>query len=1054
MRSLIRWFVENHVAAMLLMVALVIGGLISFGNVNRVLFPTVQPGLYEISMPYRGAGPREIEERILVRIEEAIHDVEGVKKIWSRAREGYGWVTVETRLGTDEQEFLNNLKTRIDAINTFPPEAEIPRVREITFRNRVISVAVAGEVDDHVLANTGREIRDEIARLPGISIVNAVGVRNREISIEVSEESLRKYGLTFDDVARAVRSSSLDLPAGKVRAAGGDIELKTRGQAYSPVDFEELVVLKRPDGTRVHVRDVANVKEDFEEGTSILRFNGQRSVLINVREHEGIDIIDVSRAVNKYVDEAQDSMPEGVELAVWVDNSRMFDERISMLVKNAGMGLILVFLVLFLFLRPKVALWVSVGIGISFIAPFVILPFTDTTINMITTFAFLLILGIVVDDAIIVGESIHHAHELGDKGKEASILGAQRVVKPVMFAAGTTMIVFGVMYFLPGEASKTMGSIATIVILVLLFSLIECFLILPRHLCKMKPLEEVQKAKKSRLMAVQDRFASGLQGFCEGPFRRLLNLAVQWRYATIALFVMVFVLAQSIVSGGWIKQGFNPSFSVDFIVADIQMPEGTSEERMAYAARRVEEGAFALKNEMDAYLSEGEKSVIKNIQIFGFGSNVTAVVETEMADRAPVDMQGMTDIWRERIGLLPDVLEFNISFTNNNGDADLYVKMASEDPETIEAALETVKAQVASYNGVAEVGDLKRGGQTELALKVKPEADSLGLSLSDIARQVRQAFYGEEVQRIPRGREDIRVYVRYSEDERRSVQSLEDMRIRDAQGNEVPFGVVADADYTQGYAYIRREDRLRTNLVWANLKEEGMTASEIMDDLKENHYPKWEKEYPGLQFGVAGFQEEQAEFVATLGRLLFFALIIVYSLMAVAFRSYSQPLVILSIVPFAYMGMIFGHLIMGLEINMATFFGVLAAGGVVINDNLVLVDYINRLRDQGQSVWDAIIDGAVSRFRPIILTSVTTFVGLFPIMLERGMHAAFLHQMVAGLSFGVMFAVFVTLLLVPSLIAMGQDLRKLPGIVVYRYRRLMHKLVSRGDRNVGWDSAD
>jgi len=1037
MNKLIKWFAENHVASTLLMISIVLAGLISLPSINRVLFPTFVPGMISIDVPYRGAGPEEVEERILIRIEEAVQDIQGIERIVSRGFDGAGSVEIQTLAGSDFQKILNEVKNRVDSINTFPPEAENPIISEIIFRNTVIALAIYGDVDERTLVDLGEQIRDELmGQLSGV-VFDVGGIRNDEVAIEVSEFDLLKYGLTFDEVAQAIRKRSINLPAGAVKSSGGDIEVKTRGQGYTAADFEEMVIRRSDDGTRVTVKDVATVTDGFEETQFLTRFEGVPAILLIANSDFGSDDIDLARSIKDYAEKNQLNMPEGVTLTPWLNISKSFEARMDMLLTNSLFGLALVFVVLFLFLRPLVAFWVTIGIFVSFIAPFSLLGYFGVSINMISTFAFLLILGIVVDDAIIVGESIHYAREGGKRGLGASIFGAQRVVKPVMFAAATTVIAFSIMFFFPGNDSQVIRAIPIVVILVLGFSLIECMFILPHHLSTMKPEQEPKGDVGKAIIHFQRRFANALTDFAQDKYRPLVERALRHRYTSSAAIFMAFFISIALLFGGWVRTEFAPQFNLDFVSVRLQMNDGSSFEQLEKVLTQIESGTKELKKEFsDERPDLDGESLIGHYQGAVAGSRVRFWMELDHTDDMKMSMEDFVGRWREAVGDIPDVLDFNIDYSANDGGKFVQIMLVSEDPDVLDRGVQLLRERLAEYAGTYNISDLMRGGRPEFEISLKPEAETLSLSLADIARQVRQGFYGEEVQRIPRGRDDVRVMLRYPLEERRSVETLKDMRIRTPDGRQVPFSAVANIEFGKGYTYVRRQDRHRVNFVFANLSDDGSTADEIIEDLKENYYPVWQKEMPELKFELSGHLQEQQEFMAAFARLGIFALLMIYTLMAVAFRSYTQPIIIMSAIPFGVMGAIFGHLIMGLDFAFMSYFGIIAACGVVVNDNLVLVDYINRLREEGMDVWDAIKEGAQSRFRPIVLTSVTTFVGLFPIMLERGMQAAFLGQMVVSLAFGVAFATVVTLILVPCLVGIEED-------VHIRFRRIWARIRGR-----------
>jgi multidrug efflux pump subunit AcrB len=593
------------------------------------------------------------------------------------------------------------------------------------------------------------------------------------------------------------------------------------------------------------------------------------------------------------------------------------------------------------------------------------------------------------------------------------------------------------MFFFPGNDTQVIKAITIVVILVLAFSLIECLLILPHHLSTMKPEQEPKGRIGKAVIHFQRRFANALLWIARNKYRPLVERALKFRYTTSLAIFMAFFISLSLLFGGWVRMNFAPEFNLDFVQVRIQLHDGSSFEQLEGVLTQIEQGTDKLKKDFsDERPDLGGESLIGHYQGAVDGSRVRFWMELDNTDDMRMSMEDFVARWREAIGDIPDVLDFDIDYQANDGGNFIQIMLVSEDSDVLDRGVQLLRAQLAEYVGTYNISDLMRGGRPEFEISLKPEAETLSLSLADVARQVRQGFYGEEVQRIPRGRDDVRVMLRYPLEERRSVETLTDMRIRTPDGRQVPFSAVANVEFGKGYTYVRRQDRHRVNFVFANLSDDGATADEIVKDLKANHYPKWQKDMPDLKFELSGHLKEQQEFYDAFFRLGIFALLLIYTLMAVAFRSYTQPFIIMSAIPFGVMGAIFGHLIMGLDFALMSSFGIIAACGVVVNDNLVLVDYINRLRDEGMDIWDAIREGAQSRFRPIVLTSVTTFVGLFPIMLERGMQAAFLGQMVVALAFGVAFATVVTLVLVPCLVGIEEDIH-------VRFRRLWARIRGR-----------
>ncbi|MDJ0878096.1 MAG: efflux RND transporter permease subunit [Halieaceae bacterium] len=1016
---MIAWFVRNPIAANLLMVLIIVGGFTGVPALEKQFFPEIELNMVSVSMPYLGAGPGEVEEQICVRIEEAVHDLNGVKEIRSTAREGMGTVLVEAERGYDMQRLTAEVKTRVDAITTFPAEAERPIITELAHRRHMVSVTVAGDIGEENLKALAETLRDDLAAQPYVSVVEVISPRPYEVSVEVSEYTLRRYGLRFDDVVRAIQTSSLNLPAGTIKAETGDIRLQTRGQAYERADFENIVLVSKRDGTRVLLGDVATVIDGFEDMDVRSRLNDTPSHELQVFVTSRPNVLLTSESVARWVEEATPRLPEGVSLTMWRDQSVPFASRVETLVKNGVGGLILVFAVLVLFLRPMLAIWVCVGIAVAFLGTFFILPYTGVRLHMISLFAFLLILGIVVDDAIIVGESIHSRQTSGDLGDHGAILGAQGVVKPVMFAVISTMIFFAPMWFMPGDMADVAKSIPTVVTLALAFSLVECMLILPAHLAHMRPVKPARSGWLASLERSRERCADAMVSFAANRYRPFLERSLSRNLLTLSLFFVSLLLTLSIYAGGWIKSGFFPSVTSDWVVAQVELKEGIAFQDTLDRLQQVEAAAIRTKqayNSRDELNREGP--VIGLINSRGRDNQIDVWMELENKD---VNIAEVSEYWREQIDDLGEVEDFTLDYTIRDDDEPIRLVLASPSVEDLQSVAEELRATLLSYPGVYNVNDSLQAPREEIELDLKPAAENLGITLADLAQQVRRAFYGAEAQRIPRTREDVKVMVRYPEQERVSVDNLNEMRIRTPDGREVPFETVAEVRYVSGYQTIERKDRKRTLEVTAEVQEGKSSPRAVVDEILRRDLPRWRTLYPGLSMALDGELQEQQEFSAALIKYMGLSMLIIYGLMAIPFRSYWQPVLILTAIPFGIMGAIWGHIIMGREISMFSLMGVLACAGVVVNDNLVLIDRINQLRAQGLSVLESLLQGGQDRFRPIILTSLTTFIGLLPIMSETSVQAQFLIPMVISLAFGVLFATAVTLLLVPALYLFGEQ---------------------------------
>ncbi len=1016
MNRLIQWFVENRVAANLLMVFIFIGGFASLGQLDKEVFPMVARNIIEIEMNYPGAGPTEVEEQIAIRIEEAIADIDGIYEITSRSRQGRALVTVEVTEGYDAQQILNDIKTRVDAINTFPPDVERPITRRQLRRSPLMSLALYGDVDEAALKETGWRVRNELALLPGISLVQLNGTRPYEMSIEISEANLRRYQLTFDAVAQAIRGASLNLPAGVIKTPDGDIQIQTRAQADTAEEFGRIPVLTRADGSKLLLRDIAEIRDGFSDQDIVAQFNGKRAVFLELSITENPDIIAATAEVERYLAQAKHTLPAGIQLEVWRDMSKLFEGRLNLLLSNAFSGLILVFIVLMLFLRPLLAIWVCVGIATAFAGAIWLLPHLGVSINMISLFAFLLVLGIVVDDAIIVGESIYTRQQHGIRGNASAASGAKMVSVPVFFAVISTMIFFVPMLSIPGTMGSISYPIPVVVILCLFFSLVESLLILPAHLAHMKPEGPSRFASLRWLATQRQGLAEKLDYLASALYQPALRRMLAYKGAVLVAFTLAFAITLTLFAAGWLRSSFMPEVPGDSVEARVVLPEGTSFYETRRIMQQVQDAALAVRDDEQLLADNEGEPFIQGIQTWAYGVNIYVAIALQDAEQRQVSIIDINRRWRELIGAIPEAKEFRLDFTVNAVDDDIRLNMSisSNDLDEQRRATEAVRAALEHY---AEVFDLRtslEASRPEIDLRLKPNAEMLGVDLQLIARQVRQAFYGEEVQRIPRGIEDVRVLVRYPEADRQTLEQLNHMRIRTATGAEIPLTEVAEIAFVPGYTVIDRRNRKRSIAITANVQDVG-DPNAIVADLLARHLPAWQREFPGFTLRPDGTMRDQADFMASVKKNFMLAVVLIYGLMAISFRSYWQPLLILTAIPFGFMGAVFGHMIMGREVSMLSMLGFIACAGVVVNDNLVLLDRINQLRQQGLDVVESVVQGGRDRFRAILLTSITTFIGLVPIMAEQSVQARFLIPMVISLAFGVLFATLVTLVLVPSL---------------------------------------
>ncbi len=1057
MNRAIAWFVHNPVAANLLMILILVGGVYNALHIRQEVFPEFSTDTIAITVPYLGAAPEEVEEGVCIRIEEQIQGINGIKKITSKSSEGSGRVTVELLEGADIRNVLDEVKNRVDAIETFPEEVESPVIQEVLVRQRVISIAISGPADERTLKELGLRIRDEISALPDITQVELTNARPYEISIEISEEALRRYRLRFEDVASAVRNSSLDLPGGSIRAESGEILLRTKGQAYRGEEFENLTLISRRDGTQVRLGDVARIIDGFAETDQRARFDGYPAVLVQVFRVGEQNVIKIADQVKDYVKQARNRVPEGIQLTTWQDDTENLRGRLDLLMRNGRMGIILVLVILALFLRLRLSFWTSLGIPISFMGTFLLMPVLDVSVNALSLFAFIVVLGIVVDDAIVVGEHIYSRYENGLSGYRAAIEGAVGMAIPVSFAILTTLAAFSPMLAVPGTTGKIFKVIPLIVIPTLAFSLIECLFILPAHLSHLTHRQN----KKNILARFWDSFRkfmdNCLKNFIHYVYRPSLDLAISWRYATVALSLATLLITIGLVAGGRVKFQFLPDIEANNVNARLTMPLGTPVEVTAAAVVRLENSLEQVRREIESSFEAGQPPLFRHVlssigdqpsisqgggptggQFLASGAHLAEVdVELIPSEERSISSMDISELWRKSVGIIPDAVELVFSSSVISTGEDINIQLTGSDLDGLQQAATEIKQALNSYSGVYDVADSYRAGKREIKLKIKPEAEILGISQVDLARQVRQAFYGEEAQRIQRGRDDIRIMVRYPEERRVSPGDLENMRIRAPGGIEVPFSTVASAEIGRGYSVIDRVDRRRAINVTAKVDPSKANANEVIAQFVDNELAGILLSNPGILYTLEGEQREQQESLQALGIGFVFALLGIFALLAIPLRSYFQPLLIMSAIPFGLVGAIWGHVIQGMDLTVLSFFGFVALGGVVVNDSLILVDYINRNRRPGIPLRQVIRESGIARFRPILLTSMTTFAGLTPLLLEKSLQAQFLIPMAVSLAYGVVFSTFITMVLVPAEYRILEDIKR----IFRRFARNMEEQV-------------
>ena len=1040
MNGLISWFARNSVAANLMMIAILIIGAMVMTTLKQEVVPEIIVESAIIKVVYPGASPAEVEEGIIMRIEKEVQGLAGVDQVKATANESLAVVSVEFLDGQDREKMLDDIKAAIDRIDNFPEDAEEPQVELVEINNRAMDIAVWGDANHKTLREAAQLLEDNLIKQKDISLVTLSNEADFEIAIEVAEESLQRYHLSFDAVVLAVRRSSLDLPGGAIKTTAGEILLRTKGQAYHARDFEALPLLHLADGTRINIGDVATVHDGFAESDQGTRFNGSPAVMVSVFRVGNQEALVMADQVLNAIAITEASLPAGIHLTKSMDDTLLLRSRLDLMLRNGRAGLILVLVSLAVFLRLRLAFWVTLGIPMSFLGAAMLMPVLGVSVNLISLFGFIVVLGIVVDDAIVIAENVHEHRQRGKSGLQAAIEGTQEMSKPVIFAVLTTIAAFIPMMLMPGNMGQFSRNIPLVVIAVLAFSLVESLLILPAHL-KHLPAD-AKKHKIGPWERVQNAADGGVEFFLRRIYKPSLEVALRWRYAVVAGGIALFMITLAYFNSGRIKMNFFPPMEADNIIAELQMPLGTpvatteaSIQLFENAARQMQkelfnqQGAPLIKFITTSIGSQPMKTKQQNsggVSSQGFRGGHLAEVNLELLSAEEREMSGreIMALWRERVGSIAGAEDVSFSSDLMGADGDVNLLLAGAGLESLQSAADELRERLLLVAGVTAARDTFEEGKRELQLALTPEGEALGFRLVDLGRQVRQAFYGEEAQSIQRDRDEVDVMVRYPRVDRERLATLENMRLRTPDGREVPFSVAATATMGRGYSKINRVDRRRSISVLADIDKKKTSPDEVFAKISHEFLPDLLERHPGMTYSLEDKQKEQSEFLGTLMRINAMALLAIFVLLAIPLKSYAQPLIIMSAIPFGMIGAIAGHALLGYDLAIFSLIGIVALSGIVINDSLVMMDLINRERAAGVSVHQAVRDSGVRRFRAIMLTTMTTFLGLTPLLLEKSLQAKFLIPMAISVAFGVVFATLITLLLVPSLYLIVEDLKK------------------------------
>lgn len=1023
--GIIAWFANNSVAANLLMVFILAAGMFSYQNLNKKMFPEFNPNTIQVSVAHLGAAPEEVEQGVILKIEEALEDISGLKRITSSAREGFGTVTIEVMSGYSLPEKLDEVKMQVDGITTFPEQIEKPVIIKQEFKGQVLWLSVRGPMDRRSRQVMAQGIRDEIMALSGVNHAQIMGNRPYEISIEVTEHKLQKYQLTFDQITQAVRNSSVDMPGGTIKSHAGDILIRTQGQAYTGEEYGQIVLRTAADGTRLLLSDIAVIVDGFVEQDDFATFDDENTTSIMVQSTGDQNDLEIAAQVKEYVAGKNDRLPEGAKLTVWGDTSVYLSARLDMMINNLLIGSVLVFLVLALFLRIRIAFWVMIGIPISFFGAFILMPLFGewaVSINLLSLFAFIMVLGIVVDDAIVIGESAYSEIQRYGHSSENIIRGTMRVAMPATFGVLTTIAAFLPLLAIDANFAAFFRSIALVVSFCLFFSLIESKWILPAHLAHMKyvPLTEENSNWFEKL---QMRFKDKLDHFIHHNYKNTLEKALLARYNTMAYFIALLILSFSLIAGSLVKVEVFPNIPSDFIQGNISLLDGSASHQRNKAIDQVMNAAKKVANEN---MFNGE-SFIKHSMVFtGGNTRATFLLELTKSENRELNAYDIEKLWRDEIGEIPGTKELRFfAGTNAGGGAAIEFQLTGKNDIELEAASDALQEKLKAYEGVYDIRNSFSRGSQEIKLSIRPEAEVLGLTLTNLAKQVRQAFYGDQAQRIQRGSDELKVMVRYPLEHRLSISDLEDMWIRTPSGDQVPFYQVADISIGQGFSAITRINRKRSITIYADIDSDKVESRVVVSEMNDDVIPNILADYPSVKYGVEGASKDQADFLSQLGLAAIGALFLIYGLIAIPTKSYVQPIVIMSVIPFGIIGAIVGHWLLGKTINMMSMYGFIALTGVVVNDSLIMVDFINKAKGSGMKMIDIVMQAGTQRFRAILLTSLTTFFGILPLFFETSLQAQFIIPMAISLGFGIIFATVITLFLIPSLYLIKDDIQGL-----------------------------
>ena len=1034
-RGAISWMAHNHVAANLIMIFCIVGGLLSFKWITQEVMPDIERNIVRVSVSYPGASPEEVEQGLILAIEESVRGLDGVDEVSATAGEGSGRVEVKLLEGQDLLKLADDIESEIGRISTFPEDADDPEVSVLSHRRNVVDLVLYGRTSEATLHELGEMARDQLLTDPDITQVELEGVRPLEISIEISQENLRRYNLTLDEIAARLRDAAVDLPGGGIKTSTGEILMRVKERRDYGRQFARIPIIMAPDGTQVLLEEIATIDDSYEETDSYATFNNEPTVFLDVFRIGSQTPIQVANAVRKQVDALNEDFPEGVRIEIRRDRSEMYRQRAGLLLQNGAIGIVLILLILGVFLELRLAFWVMMGIPISFLGSLLFFPVLNISINMMTLFAFIIAVGIVVDDAVIVGENIYHYYQEGETLLDAAVKGAREIVTPVTFSILTNIAAFMPLFFVPGPTGKMFRMIPLVVCTAFIISLVESIFVLPAHLAHHTPPH--RGSVRTWIHRRQQGFSRWFTNWVRDRFSPFLDWALSRRYFVVALALALLAFFFFYARSG--RMGFSqfPRVESDFSRATVELPFGSPIEKTEAVLERLYSGAEKVLEE------SGHPELVTGIYTrVGRGGTHNGFMLVYLADpeiRNEIMSTGeFTSRWRETVGSVSGVQTIN--FASNFGGpgfgSAITVELSHRNIPILERASAELAEELSNYSILKDIDDGFRPGKEQLDFTLKPEGEALGLTAQNVARQIRNSFYGSRVLRQQRGRNELTVTVRMPDEERVSEYNIQEMMIRTPSGIFVPLRDVVEITRGRAFTTIKRRDGRRVVQVTADMNNRSR-AGEIENALRQDELPALLSRYPGLQYSFEGRAAEQRQSMGSLRIGFVLAMIIIFTMLAIPFKSYTQPFIVMTSIPFGIIGAVIGHMIMGYSLSVVSMFGIVALSGVVVNDSLILIDFANRrVRERGMSIHDAVLNAASQRFRPILLTTVTTFGGLAPMMFERAVQARFMVPMAISLGYGILFATVITLVLVPCLYMVIEDVGRFHGSLISGLRKL------------------